>query len=168
MAALAALVALLLSGCGDSDEDGEETPFGSLAEVRTYRDQINPLITQVSAMEATVQETAVGTANAATAENLNSVYVEVRPQLLEVLADFDRIEPPAALVSLHDEIRQLIVLRLDAYGLVMEGFSTQDATLYPIAEEKLAAANALIPAINLQLCDIDVALDDREDCRLVA
>ena len=110
----------------------------------------------------------MGSSNAATAANLNAVYLEVRPQLLEVLLSFDRIQPPPRLATLHDDIRRLIVLRLDAYGLVIEGFGAQNEDLYPVAEVKLRDANEVIPLINEQLCEIDVALGDRDDCRLLA
>lgn len=163
--AFAAVVALALAGCGDGDGG---TRFGSIDEVQAYRDAVDPVVEEVSAIEAEVQERAVGSSNAATAANLNAVYLEVRPQLLEVLVAFDRIQPPRRLATLHDDIRGLILLRLDAYGLVMEGFSSQNEELYPLAEGKLEDANGLIPLINEQLCEIDVALGVRDDCRLLA
>lgn len=163
--AFTAAVSLSLSACGDGDGG---TRFGGTDEVQAYRDSVDPVIDEVSAIEAEVQERAVGSSNAATAANLNAVYLEVRPQLLEVLVAFDRIQPPRRLDALHDDIRRLILLRLDAYGLVMEGFSSQDEDLYPLAEGKLQDANGLIPLINAQLCEVDVALGSRDNCRLLA
>ena len=97
-----------------------------------------------------------------------NVFLEVRPQLLEVLVELDRAAPPVRLLSLHNNIRSLIILRLDAYALVMEGFTAQDEALYTAAEEKLASANAIIPDINDTLCDIDLALGATGQCRLLA
>ena len=163
----AILVALILAGCG-SDDDGE-TQFGDAAELRTYRGSINSIIDSVSAIDSTVAARAYNSSGTlATAQNLNEVFLEVRPQLLEILVELDRIEPPARLLSLHNDIRALVILRLDAYALVMEGFSTQDEALYTAAEEKLAAANAIIPDINNTLCDIDLALGATGQCRLLA
>ena len=62
----------------------------------------------------------------------------------------------------------MIVLRLDAYALVMDGYSAGDDSNYPEAERKLADANALIPDLNDTLCDIDQALGATQNCRLVA
>ncbi len=143
--ALAALAALsLVIGCGN--EDDGETSFGDAADLRAYN----------------------SSGTLATNENLNAVFQDVRPRLLEALVDLDRIEPPSSLRSLHDDIRMMIVLRLDAYALVMDGYNADDDSKYPEAEQKLADANALIPDLNSTLCDIDQALGATQDCRLVA
>lgn len=164
LAASACLLALTLGGCGNDDE----TRFGPVNELRNYRSVINPIVDKVSAIEAEVTERAVGTSGAATAENLNTVYREVRPYLLEALVALDRIKPPAELRFLHADIRQLIVLRIDAYALVIEGVTTGNEDLYCLAEEKLFHANKLIPDLNDSLCQVDIALGDAEDCRLLA
>ena len=97
--------------------------------------------------------------NVATAENLNSVYMTVRPRLLEALVELDRIVPPFALVPLHDDVRQLMVLRIDAQALVIEGFTSGDGeTMYAQAESKLAAANGLVVDLNTRLCTVDQAI----------
>jgi hypothetical protein len=162
-------VALLMmwsvSGCGDDDEG---VRFGDPLVVRDYRDALNPIIDEVSAIEAQVQQRAVGSSNVATAANLNAVYTDVRPQLLEVLVEFDRLTPPRRLLDLHRDIRSLMILRLDAYRIVMEGYAAADSSVYAIAEGVLQQANELILDINLGLCEIDVALSDLENCRLLA
>ena len=159
---------LIFSGCG-SDDDDAETKFGNEAELRTYRGAINPIIDAVSNIDSMVAARAYNSSGTlATADNLNEVFLEVRPQLLEVLVELDRITPPARLAALHGDIRDLIVLRLDAYALVMEGVAAQDESLYAVAEEKLAAANAIIPDLNDTLCDIDEALGATQQCRLLA
>ena len=166
--ALAALAALsLVIGCGN--EDDGETSFGDAADLRAYRNAINPIIDEVSAIENEVAQRAYNSSGTlATNENLNAVFQDARPRLLEALVDLDRIEPPSSLRSLHDDIRMMIVLRLDAYALVMDGYNADDDSKYPEAEQKLADANALIPDLNSTLCDIDQALGATQDCRLVA
>ena len=57
--------------------------------------------------------------------------------------------------------------QLNAYRLVMEGFADGDPSAYDEAEAKLDAANALIPVINARLCEVDVALGDRDDCTVL-
>jgi len=163
---VAALFGGLLGSCGDGDSDG--TQFGPVDELRTYRRAINPIAEEVSAIEAQVQERAVGSRGVATAANLNAVYQEMRPRLLESLVALDRIEPPTRLRDLHGDIRQLIILRLDAYALVMAGYAEGDEEQYSVAEGKLGQANELILAVNLQLREIDVALGDVEGNRVVA
>ena len=105
---------LIFSGCG-SDDDDAETKFGNEAELRTYRGAINPIIDAVSNIDSMVAARAYNSSGTlATADNLNEVFLEVRPQLLEVLVELDRITPPARLAALHGDIRDLIVLRLDS------------------------------------------------------
>ena len=160
---LGALTASLLgTGCGDTG-DGDR----AAAELRVYRVALEPVIVEVSAVETEVAERAVGSSGAATAANLDAVYREVRPRLLEALVELDRLRPPGQLADVHEGVRRLIILRLDAYGLVVSGYASGDESLYPEAEERLRQANALIPEINLRLCEVDVALGDRDDCRLV-
>jgi hypothetical protein len=160
------LALLIAVGCGDDDDDRGR--FGDLTALRVYRDTLNPIADAVSAIEIDVQQRAVGSSDVATAANLSAVYTDVRPLLLETLVDFDRLTPPDQLLDLHGQIRRLIVLRLDAYRLVMEGYADGDSTVYEAAELKLRMANDLIPEINLGLCEVDVALGDLDDCRLLA
>ncbi|MEE2659489.1 MAG: hypothetical protein VX733_13365 [Candidatus Latescibacterota bacterium] len=159
------LLSLALGSCSNEGDDG---PFGDVDQLRQYRTALNPIIDEITAMEALVEERAVGSANVATAENLSAVYVEVRPRLLEALVDLDRLQPPRGTQQLHANIRQLAVLRLDAYALVLDGFSRGDTTRYPLAEQALRDANELILSINASLCELDVELDDRDNCSLLA
>ena len=162
----AALFSGLICSCGNGE--GDTTRFGLATELRTYRSALDPIAREVSAIEAQVQERAVGSRNVATAANLNAVYQEMRPRLLEALVELDRIEPPTRLQGLHRDIRHLIILRLDAYALVMAGYAEGDEGQYSIAEDRLRQANELILAVNLQLREIDVALGDVESNRVVA
>lgn len=161
----AALGLSALAGCGD---DGQDTPFGQADAVRDYRAALNPIIDEVSAIEQEVTARAVDSAQVAVDADLSAVYQEVRPRLSAALADFDRLEPPRRLAELHADIRQLLSLRLEAYQLVMDGYAAGDTSVYPTASAKLRQANALIPDINARLCEVDVALGDRDDCRLMA
>jgi hypothetical protein len=136
-----------------------DTPLGNRADVEAYRTQLNSVIDFVNGVQAQVQEQAVGSANVATAENLSAAYSEVRPRLLEALVELDRMVPPLELASLHQEVRLLMVLRIDAQELVIDGFASGDGeTMYAQAESKLAAANALVASLNARLCDLDRAI----------
>jgi hypothetical protein len=160
----AALSVTLLWGCGDDDD----SRFGDPDALRAYRAALNPVIDEVSEIEVEVTERAVGSSNAATAENLNAVYTDMRPRLLEALVELDRLQPPRRLQALHADIRQLILLRLDAYRIVMDGYAAQDTTVYMDAEIKLQQANERIVDINLVLCQIDEDLGAVDACRLLA
>ena len=158
---------IIVSGCGNDDpvSGGLDTPFGNLPEVEAYRSSLNPVIDAVNEIQTEVREQAVGSGNVATAENLNSVYTIVRPRLLEALVELDRMVPPSALVSVHDDVRHLMVLRIDAQALVIEGFASGDGeTMYAQAESKLAQANDLVVDLNARLCAIDHAINPGVSC----
>ena len=154
--------AVLASGCSDDDPVSSplDTPFGPQQEVQAYRAQLNAVIDVVNDVQAEVQERAIGSGNVATAQNLNAVYLEVRPRLLEALVELDRMVPPPKLVSLHEEVRLLMILRIDAQGLLIEGFASGDGEpMYEEAETKLAQANALVAGLNSRLCAVDEAIN---------
>lgn len=153
--------ALLAVACGTDDDDTAGP------DVRAFRQRLEPIILEVSAVEAEVTERAVGSSGAATAAHLEAAYRDLRPRLLEALVALDRLQPPAQVADIQDSIRRLILLRLDAYRLVIEGYAAGDSTAYEEAEAKLAAANALIAAVNARLCEVDVALGDRDDCSVL-
>jgi hypothetical protein len=169
--AITALV-LALAGLGGCGEDGgtSPTPYGSAEEVRAYRLQTNPLIDWVNSLEQEVQRRAVGASGQATAENLAAVCQYARPLLQDARDSFDRIVPPPRLEELHRDMRQVMSLRLEAYAAVLEGWALQQEqgqnpqsdALYQQAEEKLAQANVLIAAVNLQLREVDVVLGEAE------
>lgn len=158
------LCLLLGAGCGDDDN----TAFGHVDDVRAYRSALNPLITEVSAIETEVTQRAVGADSVAIDSRIVPVYQELRPRLLEVQETLNMIRPPRKLQGLHASVGDLVQLRLDAYQLAIDGFNGQDVSLYDDAVARLAQANALIPEINIALCEVDVALNDRDDCRLLA
>jgi hypothetical protein len=155
----------LLSACGNDDA---ETEFGAISDVRAYRGALNPLIDDVSAIEREVSERAIDADSVAIDSRIVPVYEELRPRLLAVQQALAEIPPPRKLRPLHADISQLVQLRLDAYQIVIDGFTAGDVSVYTDAVERLAQANALILDINAQLCEVDVALDDRDDCRVLA
>ena len=163
-AALFAASLLLLVGCGNDDS----TVFGHVDDVRAYRSALNPLVVEVSTIENEVTERAVGTDSVAVDSRIVPVYQELRPRLEAVQQSLEAIRPPRKLRTLHASITELVQLRLDAYQLAIDGFTAGDVSLYDDAVARLAQANGLIPDINLDLCEVDVALDDRDDCRLLA
>ncbi|MDA0334438.1 MAG: hypothetical protein O2782_04665 [bacterium] len=154
----------LLVGCG-KDAD---TKFGATDDVRAYRSALNPLIEEVSAIEREVGERAVGADSVAIDSRIVPVYLELQPRLLAVQQTLAEIRPPRKLANMHDDINMLVQLRLDAYQIVIDGFAAGDISVYAEAVGRLAQANALILDINGQLCEVDVELDDRDDCRLLA
>jgi hypothetical protein len=156
--------ALLLAGCGD---DGKTTRYGDADDVRAYRTALNPLIDEASAIESEVSEV-VDPDGVSIDSRLNAVFVELRPRLLAVQEGLSRLPPPRKLQALHDEITQMEQLRLEGFDLVIDGFAAGDISLYPTAVERRQQADELIPAINVQLCEIDIVLGDRDDCSLLA
>lgn len=164
----AALLLAWLGGCGDGKVG--DTPYGSAAQVREYRLRIDPIIDQINAIEQEAQRTAVGASGQATAENLAAVYQQVLPRLQEALAAFAQLVPPPRLQELHRDMRQIITLRLGAYGAVLEGWEAQQAqgqtphsdALYQQAEDQLRQANALIALVNQELRQVDLALGQAE------
>jgi hypothetical protein len=131
----AAGLSLLLAGCGDDDGG---TRFGSLEDVQDYRSSIDPVIDAVSAIEAQVQERAVGSSNAATAANLNAVYLGGQASATGSAAV---LRPHPAAAASGDTARRHPQVDRAAPG-------------------RLRSGN--------RLCEIDVALGDRDDCRLLA
>lgn len=161
---LVVLTLWLLAGCA---HDGD-TKFGAAQDVRAYRTALNPLVDEVSAIEREVSARAVDADSVAIDSRIVPVYVELRPRLVAVQQRLSEIRPPRKLRDLHAKIGALIQLRLDAYQITIDGFTAGDVALYDDAVERLAQANALILVINADLCEVDVALDDRDDCRLLA
>jgi len=145
------------------------TSYGSAEEVRAYREQINQVIDEVNAVEQEVQETAVGSTGRATGENLAAAYERVLPRLQAVLETLDQIRPPPRLARLHRDIRRLVLLRLEAYNTVIEGWNVEQARsfaaaepIYEQAEVKLKEANILIAQINEEIGKMEAALAETE------
>jgi len=154
-------------GCGEGG-GAAQTPYGPADQVRSYRLQTNPLIDWVNSLEQEVQRRAVGASGQATAENLAAVYAYAHPLLQAARDSFDRLAPPPALEPLHRNMRQVMDLRLQAYGVVLEGWALQreqgenpqSDSLYQRAEALLAQANDLVVAVNQELQAVDLALGE--------
>ena len=157
LAVLAGLV-----GCGGDGKGANETPYGSAAEVGAYRRQVEPVITAVNDIEMDWQGTAVGASGEATAANLARAFERLKPRLLQALEDFEHIEAPPLLAPLHRDIRRLIILRLEAFDALLAGWNGADEAaaevLYEAVEEKLRLANELVPRLNRELQQVDMAL----------
>ncbi len=155
---------LLLAGCGDDDD---VTKFGDVDDVRAYRTALNPLIDEASAIESEVAEV-VDPDGVSIDSRLNAVFLELRPRLIAVHEGLEHLRPPRKLQGLHDEIMQMVQLRLDGFQILIDGFAAADTSVYPTAIERRQQADELIAGINEQLCEIDIVLGDRDDCRLLA
>lgn len=166
-------VALLLAtaiGCGTSEDQSDEPypqphaahpSYGSEPEVSAYLQSVNPYIHLVGELQMEV-DGVVGTSGKATGENLAEVMERIRPRLKEALDQFEMIEPPPLLAPLHRDIKKLMVVRLDAYKLTIEGWQkeldTSDMSLYKDAETRLAEANEMIQQLNEDLKKINTSL----------
>lgn len=163
------LMLLVVGGCGDGKEEERGTPYGSVDEVRAYRERINEIIDEVNAVQSEVESTAVGSSGQATGENLSAAYERLRPRLREALEEVESMKPPSRLEQLHGEVRGMIVLRLEGFDKVAEGWRVEQASsfaeaepLYEEAEEKFDEANALIAQVNEELEEVDIALAEAE------
>lgn len=159
-----ATLALLAAGCGGNDD---KTRFGSKDDVRDYRAAINPIVDEMSAIELEVLAV-VDDDGVSIDSRLNAVFIDVLPRLQRLRETLDRLRPPRKLQVLHEEITQMVQLRLDGAQILTDGFAAGDVSVYPTALERRQQADELIPMINEVLCEIDVALGDRDDCRLLA
>jgi hypothetical protein len=117
----------LLVGCGKDDD----TKFCDTDDVRAYRTALNPLIEAVSAIEREVGERAIGVDSVAIDSRIAPVYLELQPRLLAVQQALVGLRPPRKLADMHDDIKMLVQLRLDAYQLVIDGFAAGDISVYP-------------------------------------
>jgi hypothetical protein len=152
----ATALCLLLVGCGDDDD----TRFGDADDVRAYRTAINPLIDEVAEV--------VDDEGVSIDSRLNAVFVELLPRLLVLKENLAQLRAPQKLQALQDTITQMVQLSLEGSEIVIDGFAAGDISVYPTAVERRQQADDLVPAINVQLCEVDVVLGDRDDCRLLA
>ena len=153
-------------GCGDGDDTS--SPFGSVEEVSAYRQQLEPIIVEVNEIEMDVHTSAVGSSGQATAANLAAAFERLNPRLQAALSQLESIEAPARLAPLHADICRLITLRLEAWDTLLEGWNNEEHGLYNLAEDLLCQANGLIPALNEELAQIDLALMEEAPAPTVA
>lgn len=163
---------LLLVGCGQREPQTEtaapETPFGTAAEVTGYLQQVNPYVQEIGRLQATVEQAlSSGAAGSGqqrgTGRNLAATASKVQPRLQEILKQFDALEAPPLLTPFHRDTKKLMLLRLEAYRLLMGGWETEEAggefqALYDSAEARLREANEMIQSLNAQMAQINQSL----------
>ncbi len=165
-----ALLLIAAIGCGSGDDQvaqdsskqgSTETSYGTLEAVSGYLVSVNPYIRTVGELQMEVDKV-VGTSGKATGQNLAAVMEGVRPRLKTVLEDFEKIQPPPLLAPLHRDIKNLMLVRLEAYDITIKGWQAEqdskDMSVYKGAESKLAAANQMIEQLNQDLKEINTAI----------
>jgi len=172
VALLGAPVVLLLVACGQQDGEEKEpspsTPFGSQDAVQAYLAQIDPFINEIGQIHARWEE-ALGSRGEGTLErqgtgrNLAATAAKVEPEMKQLLARVDEIEPPPLLVPFHRDTRKLVVLRLEAYAATQEGWQAESEerdfqAAYEVAQNKVREANEHIHSLNRQMQQIRQAL----------
>ena len=155
------LILALLLACGEKDN----TSFGDADIVSIYRETLNPIIADISAIDAALRERAVGSANQATGENFSNDCLELDDQLIQVSILLGRMEPPSKLRELHSSILQVVELRREACKKIVEGWKVEESEsfskadpLYLEAEEMLEKANQLLVSANIVLINVDEEL----------
>lgn len=163
----------LLVGCGQPEPDQTpaptpQTPYGTVAEVEAYLQQIGPYVQEVGSLQASVEQglsssVAAGGQRRGTGRNLSEGAASIHPRMQALLKEFDALHPPALLAPFHRDTKKLMLLRLEAYRLLMEGWQTEEAGgdfqgLYDSAEAKLSAANDMIRSLNGQMAQIRESL----------
>ena len=164
------LLVIAAIGCGSGDDQvAPESAkqgttiisYGTIAEVSEYLHSVNPHIRTVGELQLEVDKV-VGTSGRATGQNLAAVMETVRPRLKTVLDEFEKIQPPPLLAPLHRDIKNLMLVRLEAYGITIKGWqkeqNSNDMSLYKDAESKLAAANQMIEQLNNNLKEVNSEL----------
>jgi len=165
--------ALLLASCGQREPQtpaaAPDTPFGTVAEVREYLDQIGPYVQEIGDLQASVEQALSsvqrqGDVRRGTGRNLSAAAEAVQPRMQQILDEFGQITPPALLAPFHRDTEKLVLLRLEAYRLLAEGWQAEEAggdfeATYNRAETKLREANEAIRGLNNQMAQINGALE---------
>ena len=155
------LILVFLLSCGGKDN----TRFGDIEVVSIYRETLNPIIAEISAIDVALRERAVGSADQATGKNFAKECLELDGQLAKITILLDRIEPPSKLRELHSSIRQVVDLRREACKKIAEGWKVEESDsfskadpFYTEAEEMLDKANQLLVSVNFLLVNVDEEL----------
>ncbi len=155
------LILVFLLSCGDKDN----TRFGDAEVVSIYRETLNPIIAEISAIDVALRERAVGSADQATGKNFAKQCLEFDDQLAEISILLYRMEPPSKLRELHYSIRQVVDLRREACKKIAEGWKVEESDsfskadeFYTEAEEMLDKANQLLVSVNFVLINVDKEL----------
>lgn len=146
------VLSLVMVGCGKKPEDkpqpASSTPYGSPQDVSAYFQAIDPLVQQLNGLHQELYQK-VGSSGKATGANLAPAMAQGKPQLQQVLAQLEKTTPPPLLAPFHEQLKKLVLLRLDAYGLTAEGWKQEQAKTpqfenqYNRGEAKLAEAQQL-------------------------
>ena len=139
-----------------------QTPYGDRAQVQTYLEAINPFVQEVGKIQLEIDKM-VGSSGQATGKNLAPAMEIAKPRLQQAIADFAKISPPPLLSPLHNDIKNMMVLRLAGYETTIRGWAQeqQDGSTeaYAEAEGKLREANQLIITLNQEMAKVFQALE---------
>lgn len=146
------VLTLVMAGCGKKPEEkpqaASSTPYGSPKDVIAYLQAIDPLVQQLNALHQELYQK-VGSSGKATGANLAPTMEQGRPKLQQVLAQLEKTTPPPLLAPFHEQLKKLVLLRLDAYGFTAEGWKQEQAKIpqfedqYNRSEAKLNEAQQL-------------------------
>ncbi len=164
---------LVLASCGQPEPEAPaappETPFGTVAEVQAYLARIGPYVQEVGSLQASVEQglssgDPAGGPRRGTGRNLSEGAAAIHPRMQAIVKEFDALEPPALLAPFHRDTKKLMLLRLEAYRLLMEGWQTEEAggdfqALYDSAETRLRDANEMIRLLNGQIVQITKSVE---------
>lgn len=159
-------------GCGKDEEP--QTAFGSVKSVQRYREALEDIIVEANAVEQEFREMAVGSTGQATGNNLSDEAMRLRPRLVAVIDELDRIKVPKKLADTHADVAAALMLRLEAFDLMIEGWGIEQQQtfdeaqpLYVDAAKKLNEATGMLTQINSVLEEVDIALVEAGNNTLV-
>ena len=167
------LILLLLIACGgQEEEEGSKktsppswanTPYGSVEEVKSYFDAIEPFVREISAIQSEVDSQA-GSSGKGTGANLGPVASAAEPRLRQLLEDLELVQPPPLLAPFHRDTKKLMLLRLGGCAAIVKGWQLEVAGSegfqrhYDEATARFADANSLIGRLNLQKRSINESI----------
>jgi hypothetical protein len=179
----ALLLTFFVLSCGKTEEEASangqsesappdmtaSTAYGSVAEVSTYLNAINPHIETIGRLQKDYEEQALASSRQGASErrgtgrNLAEKAVAVRPRLQSELDALDAIQPPPLLAPFHRDTRKMLAARIDALRHVIAGWELQQAgddyeVAFREAEAKFESANQLILQLNTQMDRINTSL----------
>ena len=162
---------LLLAACG---QEPEETPYGSLQEVKDYLLTVRPFVEEISMIQQQYEQGLASAGSGSelrkgTGRNLAEAAVAIRPRLQNVIEEFEKVEPPPLLAPFHRDMKRLMTARLDAYGSTISGWEAQESgagdfqAMYRRAETELERANTLILQLNGEMQKISEAAERAQE-----
>ena len=170
----------LAAACGTSEQgDQAETPapaaespqtaYGSVADVETYLQAINPLVMEHNTLLSKYQEVLASGRDdsrnrVATEDNLAAQAAEVKPSLEALLTEFDAVEPPPLLAPFHRDVRKMFVKRIESMTKTMAGWEAKQAgnesdSIYRDAEATYEEANQITLQLNTHMQRINASME---------